>query len=341
MSTKSALTAPHTVKQRALVFFPGALGDFICFLPALRALAETALVDLFARSEFADLLSETVRVRSLESCEVTRLFVPQPGDEEKMRSFFAGYTAIYSWMGSGHDVFVRRLQMLCDGRARIFPFDCGKAERHQSEYYFSCLGIADREFSRPKIEIKPESASWSADYWARHGFAGRRVLMLAPGSGAREKNWPAEAFAAVANWWRSEGGELLVILGPVEEERGGFELLLQRFKAARHLTLGNLAALISRADMLLGNDSGIVHLAAALGIPTVALFGPSDVKKWRPRGERVLIMRRVLECSPCVMATMKNCLHRSCLTGLDPVEVIQQLDAWARANHLDKVGVRD
>jgi ADP-heptose:LPS heptosyltransferase len=341
MSTKSPGTTAQNLQERALVFFPGALGDFICFLPTLDALAETARVDLFARSEFADLLPESVRSCSLESCEVNRLFVPQADDEEKLRNFLAGYASVYSWMGSGHEDFVRRLQKFCCGRAHIFPFDSATTDKHQSDYYLSCLGIPAGKFLLPKIHPRPEFMAWSADYWARHGFAGRRVLILAPGSGAREKNWPVEAFAAVAEWWRNQGGEPLVVLGPAEEERGGFEVLLRNFKAVRNASLGNLAAVISRGDIFLGNDSGITHLAAALGIATAALFGPSNAKKWRPRGGRVLVIRRNVECSPCAGAVMKDCPHRSCLSALDTVQVIRQLQSLAPAGRLDKVGGRD
>jgi ADP-heptose:LPS heptosyltransferase len=322
----------QAIGQRTLVFFPGALGDFICFLPALCALAQTVFVDLFARSEFADLVPEKVRVRSLECYEVNRLFVSGADNEDKMRSFFAGYASTYSWMGSGQDVFVRQLQNLCQGRARIFSFDSEATERHQSEYYISCLPVVDSESLIPRIPLKPEARAWSADYWARHSFDGRQVLILAPGSGAREKNWPARSFAAVAEWWREQrGGECLVILGPVEEERGGFEPLVRQYKTARNLTLAELAALIARGDLYLGNDSGISHLAAALGIPTLSLFGPSNVKKWRPQGERVRIINRMLECAPCAIAVMKHCGHRSCLSALEPAEIIQQLQTMAQA----------
>jgi ADP-heptose:LPS heptosyltransferase len=324
-----------------LVIFPGALGDFICFIPTLLALAETAFVDLFARSEFADLLPERVRVRSLESYPINRLFVPDAGREDKLHGFFAGYASIYSWMGSGNEVFVQQLQKLCDGRAHIFPFDSEAAKGHQSEHYLSCIAMDGRQCLLPEINMKPEAITWSAGYWTRHGFAGRPVLIIAPGSGAREKNWPVGAFATVAEWWRSEGGEALILLGPVEEERGGFEALLRQCPAARNLPLAKLAALIARADIYLGNDSGITHLAAALGIPTLAVFGPSNVNKWRPRGQRVVVLRHSLECAPCANAIMKNCQHRSCLCGLEPMEVIQELRMMAGSEYLDKVGGRD
>lgn len=339
MSTKSPrTTTPAT--DPALVFFPGALGDFICFLPTLVALAKTAFVDLYARGEFADLVPDSVRVRSIESYEINRLFVPDTASGEVLQRFFARYASIYSWLGSGNQAFVRRLQALCGERAQIFPFDSAAVERHQSEYYLSCLGIACGE-NLPNVVVKPEAMIRSSEFWARHALAGRRVLIISPGSGAREKNWPVQNFATVAEWWRSQGGEPLVIMGPVEEERGRFEALLRRFTVARNLTLAELAAIIVRADIYLGNDSGVTHLAAALGIPTVALFGPSNLKKWRPRGRRVAILNHLLECAPCAGTLMKTCAHRSCLCALEPREVIRQLSAMAGTNRLDKVGGRD
>jgi len=245
-----------------------------------------------ARSEFADLVPETVQVRSLERYEVNRLFVAGAGNEDKIPGFYAGYDSTYSWMGSGQNLFVRQLQNLCQGRAHIFSFDSAATERHQSEYYLSCLGVAASESLIPTIPLKLQARAWSAEFWARHSFEGRPVLILAPGSGAREKNWPVSSFAAVAEWWRKqEEGEPLVVLGPVEEERGGFEPLLRQYTAARNLTLAELAAIIVRGDLYLGNDSGITHLAAALDLPVCVLWGESIETVWRPRGSHVQLLR--------------------------------------------------
>lgn len=327
--------------QRALVLFPGALGDFVCFLPALRALAQAASVDLFARSEFADLVPESVRVRSLERYEINRLFVCGAAAEDKLRVFFSRYAAVYSWMGSGQQQFIRQLQDLCQGRAHIFPFQPELSGRHQSEYYLTCIHCRDAPV--PQISLKPQAVAWNAAYWARHSLEGSQVLIVAPGSGAKEKNWPLSFFAAVIGWWRDQiRGAAVVVLGPVEEERGGLEtILLPGCKVARGLSLAELAAVIARSDLYLGNDSGVTHMAAALGIPTVALFGPSDVQRWRPQGKRVRILKHEIECAPCSVAAMRSCGHRSCLRALKPAEVIGQLHALREQSRLDKGGGRD
>lgn len=327
--------------QRALALFPGALGDFMCFLPALQVLAQKASVDLFAQSDFADLAPKNVRVRSLERYEINKLYVCGAVADDKLRLFFARYNSTYSWMGSGHQLFIRQLKELCQGRAHIFPFQPEPPGRHQSEYYLACIDCSDSPASQ--ISLKPEATAWGAEYWARQSLEGSQVLSVAPGSGAREKNWPLPYFAEVIEWWRGQiGGKAVVLLGPVEEERGGLEPILRSgCKVARELNLAELAAIISRSDLYIGNDSGVTHMAAALGIPTVALFGPSDVKRWRPQGKRVSIVKHEIECAPCSVATMKSCGHRDCLRALKPGKVIGQLKVMWEQSHLDKGGGRD
>ncbi len=86
--------------RRALVLFPGALGDFVCFLPTLKILAERTSIDLLARTEFSELVPRHVKVGSLERFEIRYLFVSGAGSDEKVRRFFKNYECTYSWMGN-------------------------------------------------------------------------------------------------------------------------------------------------------------------------------------------------------------------------------------------------
>ena len=94
------------MEEKVLIIFPGALGDFICFFPALWRLASGREVDLFARTEYADLLPQTVRVRSLECYFISRLFAPGAEQDEELKAFFGSYGAIWSWMGKSEPDFV-------------------------------------------------------------------------------------------------------------------------------------------------------------------------------------------------------------------------------------------
>jgi len=250
------------------------------------------------------------------------LFVEDRNTLGDVERFFADYAAVYSWLGSAHEHFTRRLHAAAPGRAHIFPFGPGSPQ-HRADYYLGCVDEIARGGRLPRIEITAEAAACCEEFFARHGISRRPILALAPGSGAREKNWPELFFLNVAEWWRKEfGGATIVIVGPVEEERGGIERLLPACIPARGLNLAEIAALLRRSRVYLGNDSGVSHLAAAVGVRAIALFGPSNFSEWAPRGERVQSLSRSMQCSPCAEAIMKACPHRACLNGLEPEIVI-------------------
>jgi ADP-heptose:LPS heptosyltransferase len=111
----------------------------------------------------------------------------------------------------------------------------------------------------------------------------------------------------------------------VEEERGDCAALCKEAVVARNLNLAKLSALLERSDLYLGNDSGVSHLAAALGVVTAVLFGPSNVARWAPLGKNVTVLTQKTECSPCAVSAMKRCQHRNCLTTMEPEYVISKL----------------
>jgi len=338
-------TKPHdrsslnTNSTRACVIFPGALGDVICFLPALQALLRASQVDLYAHSEFADIVPATVTVRSLECAEISKLFVYAGPPDSHLQNHFGAYRAIYSWLGSQQPAFVNQLQAVSAGRAKIFPFRPAATAEHQKEYYLRCLALTETMRGEPAIELRAEALRWCENFWTENSPQGRAVLTIAPGSGAREKNWPEEFFIAVANWWRERtGGITVLLLGPVEAARGGIDRLREHCLAVGDLRLSQAAALISRSAVYLGNDSGVSHLAAAVGVPTIALFGPSDPRQWAPRGGRVTVISRHIHCSPCSTSIMKCCPHRACLSELSPEEVIDVMSQLPELASLTRWG---
>jgi ADP-heptose:LPS heptosyltransferase len=317
---------------KILVLFPGALGDFVCFLPALEKIARDREVDLLARSEYAGILSERIRVESLERHEISRLFSADAESDETLRNFFALYGRIYSWTGSGEGTFIRSLRGVFHGELRCFSFQ-PQASMHAVDYYLSCVGgvFAPREW-RGVLRPHPRAVDWARQYAREHGFEQKKVLILGPGSGAKEKNWPAVAYKKIAHAWEKQfEGVAITVLGPAEEEDAQIS---REFGTEAHvlrgLDIGQVAALLCQSHVYVGNDSGLTHLAAAIGLPTVAIFGPTDPARWAPRGEKVSLLARQIECSPCDYRTMKGCPHRRCLTGLSTVEVALNLSKHFR-----------
>lgn len=136
------------------------------------------------------------------------------------------------------------------------------------------------------------------------------------------------------------GGKVLVILGPAEEASKAEAMAGEYAVVVRHLELGQVVPLLARCDLYLGNDSGVTHLAAAIGVRTVALFGPTDPVQWRPRGKSVTVITRGVECSPCGVSTMRSCAHRKCLSRLNPETVIGLLEGMVAEGLLDKGGLQ-
>jgi ADP-heptose:LPS heptosyltransferase len=130
------------------------------------------------------------------------------------------------------------------------------------------------------------------------------------------------------------GFKIILLIGPAEREYLGSGLELMRSSNpvwAENLSLIHVASLLERCQCYIGADSGITHLAAAVGIPTIALFGPTDPRIWGPRGEKVAILRKNVSCSPCAPEDLERCDHRRCL-DLIPVEEVMEkacrLMAW-------------
>jgi ADP-heptose:LPS heptosyltransferase len=317
---------------KILVLFPGALGDFVCFLPALEQIARDGEVDLLARPEYAGILSARIRVGSLERREISRLFSEGAENDETLRDFFSVYRRIYSWTGSREETFVRTLCAVSQGELRCFSFQPA-ASMHAVDYYLSCVGgVFVPQPSCRILQPRPWAVAWARQYAREHGLEQKKVLIVAPGSGAKEKNWPAAAYKEIFSAWeRQFEGVAIAILGAAEEKDAAINREFgAKTRVLRGLDIGQVAALLGQSQAYVGNDSGLTHLAAAMALPTVAIFGPTDPARWAPRGQNVSLLSRQIECSPCDYATMKDCPHRRCLNGLSTEAVAAELSRHLR-----------
>jgi len=150
------------------------------------------------------------------------------------------------------------------------------------------------EAELPRI-VPPTWAILQADAALRvANISGRAFLVVQPGSGSASKNWPAEQFAATIEAVRLRLGLPTVVLaGPADAAaiQRLSHLTARPVPVLADLPLLVVAAVLLRARAYLGNDSGLAHLAGQLGLPTLALFGPTDPELWRPLGPRVHALR--------------------------------------------------
>ena len=150
-------------------------------------------------------------------------------------------------------------------------------------------------------------------------------IVLHPGSGDTRKNLPQGTWARVLGALRRQTGLAAeIVVGPAEVERGWWEALRREVDAVAVCEgLGDLLEVLARARLYLGNDSGPTHLAGILGIPAVAVFGPSDPRLWRPLGPRVAVVRARAACAPCTGGGPIGCPDPRCLQEVAPAELIR------------------
>jgi ADP-heptose:LPS heptosyltransferase len=227
------------------------------------------------------------------------------------------FDLIISWFGSGSEAYRRALARVPVRTlvARAIPPDDGP--HHAVDYLIDTLaplGVTTKE-RVPHLALTDSERQMGAHLLARCGAGDGPIVALHPGSGSPRKCWPAERFAELALALIERGLTILLIEGPADEAAVHEVLsratqrintgIRNRLLRVRQASLHEVAALLDRAILYIGNDSGITHLAAALGKPTLAIFTVTNPRIWGPRGNVV-----ILEGSPSVEAVIAACEDR-------------------------------
>ncbi len=282
-----------------LVIFPGALGDLICLIPTLQALAKRhdgAPLELMARAELARFATGRLGVahgHSIDRREVAQLFAAGAGPiAVEARAFFGSFAQVCSFFASDDEHFIAALDAASSGRASHFPFR-PPAAGHVAAGYLREIDVTVSEEEAARLdcsfELHREDLDMAEDRLAGLGLYVGNYALILPGSGSIAKNWPAQNFVALAEML-ARRMRPLVVLGPAE---AGLEPIFtaRALPVVANIELAEVAALARLAGCFVGNDSGASHLAAAAGARGVAIFGPTDPERWRPLG-RTTVMRR-------------------------------------------------
>ncbi len=258
--------------------FPGALGDLLLALPALRMLRRrhadahvTLVVPGFLRA-FASVLGVGDTIADLDAAGSARLFA---GDEPP--AWLVDQPVLYSWLGATDPVLRARLAAWTPD-VTVLRVEQGADGPHAMVAYARMLGSA------ATIAVLAAAAGVEAPRSARAAaLCEPAMLAMHRGAGAPAKRWPASGFAAVASWWRARGGRVIDVVGPADVDLPA----LEEARVVREWPLLDVAALLSRVDAWIGNDSGIGHLAGAVGARGVAVFVSTAAARWRPASVRI------------------------------------------------------
>ena len=255
--------------MKRLIIRPGAIGDFIVSIPALQCLRAEYL-EIWSAPRNVPLAARIAhRARSIADTGLDLLELTGPSD--RLLEALRGFDSIVSWYGAGRPEFreaVATLRLPFQFLAALPPAVCGSHSSHAADFYLEqARGVAG---TAPCASDGIPRIACDA---IRGGFAA-----IHPFAGSPKKRWPLELFQELARWL---AGRMPVewCAGPEDDLPG----------ARRFEDLYELACWLAGARIYIGNDSGPTHLAAAVGTPVVALFGPTDPAVWAPRGPHVAL----------------------------------------------------
>lgn len=246
--------------MRQLLIRPGGIGDCILSFPALDFLRRQATyTEVWTRTEIVPLVQRADTVLPIASTGLDLLGVPGVDPPESLLLRLRNFDRIVSWYGANREEFrgaAERLKLPIRFHAALPPLD---SNLHAADFFLAQAGGSGHARPRILCEPDPNGAVW-----------------IHPFSGSSNKNWPLERFRELA---RRLALPIAWTAGPGERLEG----------ARRFDNLLDLARSLAGARLYIGNDSGITHLAASVGTPVTAIFGPTDPRVWAPRGDRVRI----------------------------------------------------
>lgn len=278
--------------------------------PQLSRTPHSPGVGLVARSPVSRLAVGRSVVRSVYDFDapgMSTLFSPPGGGaiDPAVVKTVQTFDAIVSLCGGPDATPATRLREVASGPVwaidpRVRP-ETVMAGRHITDQWGDDLHHAGLDVGpvMPEVLIRLDDAdrehgrnTWERSFQATSGRGGPRVL-LHPGSGGKPKCWPIDRFEVLATALQDDVRQVAWMIGPVEVDWYGQEFVCRLARTAPVTYEDDLlkaASAIATADVFVGNDAGIAHLAAALGVPTVAIYGPTSPDVWHPVGPIVRVL---------------------------------------------------
>jgi heptosyltransferase III len=281
-------------RARFLVLRGGAIGDFIVTLPVLSALRERwpdSSIELIGYPHIARIALENGLVDHLDSLDragIATFFSLTPKFTEQQVRHIRSFDLVVSYLHDP-DGTVQNNLYLAGAKQVIYGSPLVTGELHAVDHLLKPLETLAiyAAGASPQLNLSDTQRKAGAALLKERGI-NEAPYLIHPGSGSARKNWPVERFLALADRLRAEKGIPPLFL--IGEADAAVEKALEGRLCVRDLSLPEVASLLAASRGYVGNDSGITHLAAALGLPVTALFGPSSPAQWGPRGQRVTIL---------------------------------------------------
>ena len=314
-----------------LVIHPGALGDVLLARPALALCRQR-----FPLHELSLIATEAIGRVLLNAGEIDRLFTLERNHLGllcagrqflgwEFQSWLADCVRVIGWLGDEGGQIRRTLR---EGGVKEIVMQSPSSEQlqsvHQAARFLETLGAeAGTEPLPHRLHLTPFILGLGAELLKNAGLAGQTHLVAVHiGSGSRHKCLAPAVLASVVAALTDEGQTPFLLSGPADQ--ACLEAVLQQIRrpvpVIEGAELAAVAGLLSTVQLFVGHDSGVSHLAAAVGVPTVVCFGPTDPKRWRPLGSNV---RTVVgpSCVCTAWSEVQGCVEKPCL-AISPKQIL-------------------
>lgn len=299
---RRALDCVTASRTELLVLHTGALGDCVLSLHLVAALkrmwggphvtvaARSSIVHWAKRHGFTD------EARSIEDIGIHSLYNPAGDLHEYTVRFLRGFDHIVSFLGGCSEIVSERLAEA--SKCKVIAIDPQPSPRlatHIVGHWVEQLhgyGLSVEAPSGNDLQI-PDRRELREQLRLRFTTSGNRIVLCHPGSGGLEKCCPHDVFERIVGELMARGSSVAWMIGPDEMERFGIayaERLEQFAPVLYEESVAVAADLAAGADVFIGNDAGMTHVAALCGVKTIALFGPTDPTIWHPLGPHCTVM---------------------------------------------------
>ncbi|MCX7913986.1 MAG: glycosyltransferase family 9 protein [Thermodesulfovibrionales bacterium] len=329
--------------QKIFIHHKGALGDILLSLPIIYLLKREGLLHLATQKDVGDFLVQTSLVDETSRADgvlYTSLYFETL--DQKLKEFLMQFDKALVFSSRLPSLVAENIKKIIPDTTIIKTIPEGREDFNVTEYRLKQFlneseeAMLSEQLTSEQVSnilsIPKKNVKEAMDLLCSYGLnQSTPLLIIHIGSGSKQKCWPLENYFLLIETLIAKLNLFIVILtGPVESEKvkNRIKDFIKGKRNIVHISdveLLHIASFLSHAEIYLGNDSGISHLAALLCKKVLIIFGPTNPKIWKPPYNNVVTFTPDIECAPCSDIPLKKCDDLRCLSTIYPFQVFNEI----------------